>query len=167
MGEVLHRKYDKMTRSNIRGKELIAERKAKGICVNCGKEPPLPTKFKCDRCWHIYREYYKKADIKRKVAQLQHLKDKRQELKLAIFEAYGGVKCNCCGNTRKECLQVDHINGGGCKHLKSFPSNNSFYGWLKKSGYPEGFQILCANCNWIKRFVGTCDCQTYQRETIV
>jgi hypothetical protein len=26
-----------------------------------------------------------------------------------------------------------------------------FYTWLKKNGFPEGLQVLCMNCNWVKR----------------
>jgi len=26
-----------------------------------------------------------------------------------------------------------------------------FYYWLRRQGYPEGYQTLCMNCQWIKR----------------
>jgi hypothetical protein len=51
-------------------------------------------------------------------------------------------------------LQIDHIDGNGRKHRKSIGIKNggiTFYNWLIKNGFPEGFQVLCANCNWIKR----------------
>jgi len=36
------------------------------------------------------------------------------------------------------------INGGGAKHRKSLglPGGNMFYRWLKRHGYPEGYQTL-------------------------
>jgi hypothetical protein len=48
-------------------------------------------------------------------------------------------------------LSIDHINGGGGKHRKE--SNiTHFYNWLKKNNYPTGFQTLCLNCQFIKRY---------------
>jgi hypothetical protein len=46
-------------------------------------------------------------------------------------------------------LQLDHVNGGGRKHLKRIGVH--FYPWIIKNNYPSGFQILCANCNNKKR----------------
>jgi len=51
----------------------------------------------------------------------------------------------------KESIARDHINGGGGKHRKE--SNiTHFYNWLKKNNYPTGFQTLCLNCQFIKRY---------------
>ncbi|GAH04054.1 unnamed protein product [marine sediment metagenome] len=60
----------------------------------------------------------------------------------------GGIVCNHCGNTNIDVLCIDHINGCGSMHRHS--SNRAglgLYRWLKKNNYPEGFQILCWNCN--------------------
>jgi hypothetical protein len=51
-------------------------------------------------------------------------------------------------------LTIDHINGKGASERKTLGSQargNGFYYWLKNHGYPEGYQVLCFNCNWIKR----------------
>jgi hypothetical protein len=49
-------------------------------------------------------------------------------------------------------LSIDHINGGGTAHVRALGIHPSdFYQWLKDHGYPEGFQVLCMNCNWIKK----------------
>lgn len=79
---------------------------------------------------------------------------KRKEL----MNILGGPKCsnpNCLvpGGCRDErCLQFDHINGGGVKSLKGTGPINVYNYYIK---YPElarkELQILCANCNWIKR----------------
>lgn len=57
---------------------------------------------------------------------------------------YGGI-CACCGEGKYEFLAIDHINGGGNKHRKIIGHN--FVRWLKKNNYPEGFRVLCHNCN--------------------
>lgn len=30
------------------------------------------------------------------------------------------------------------------------------YSDLRKRGFPAGYQVLCANCNWSKRLKGKC-----------
>lgn len=48
------------------------------------------------------------------------------------------------------CLSIDHIKGGGNKHLKLIKGN--LYNWLIKNNFPTGFQTLCMNCQFIKRY---------------
>jgi hypothetical protein len=73
-----------------------------------------------------------------------------------VIDGYGG-KCVCCGETRKEYLSIDHINGDGNKHRKEMGfSGHQFYRWLKKNNYPKGFQVLCFNCNMGKRNFSVC-----------
>lgn len=72
-----------------------------------------------------------------------------RKLKDAAYAAYGGYRCNCCGETEEAFLSVDHVNNDGAEHRISV-SNRSIYKWLEKNNYPEGFQILCMNCNFGK-----------------
>jgi hypothetical protein len=54
------------------------------------------------------------------------------------------------GCTDKRCLQIDHIYGGGKKEIESFSSGYAYY--LNVINDETGkYQVLCANCNWIKR----------------
>ena len=72
--------------------------------------------------------------------------------KETIF-AYGG-KCKFCGFSDSRALQIDHINGGGRKEIreKFKKSSRGFLYWLKKNNFPsDEYQLLCANCNQIKR----------------
>jgi hypothetical protein len=61
-----------------------------------------------------------------------------------------GAKCARCGFTDERALQVDHVNGNGTADKKAM---NGSYGLYKAiiSGFTKPYQILCANCNWIKR----------------
>lgn len=73
-----------------------------------------------------------------------------------VIEHYGG-KCVCCGENRYEFMAIDHINGGGVQHRKSIGwSGNSIAKWLRKNDYPDGFRILCHNCNLAKGFYKVC-----------
>lgn len=59
--------------------------------------------------------------------------------------AYLGGKCQLCGFSDERALQVDHINGDGYK-------DRSHACWMAKVlREPSRYQLLCANCNFIKR----------------
>lgn len=66
-----------------------------------------------------------------------------------IFTHYGN-KCAYCGQTNQVVLSIDHLNGGGAKHLRIIGRGDQFYTWIIKNNYPKDFQILCRNCNWAK-----------------
>ena len=69
----------------------------------------------------------------------------RRQARTEAITHYGG-KCACCGESRPEFLAIDHINGGGNKHHKEI-KGMAIGIWLRKHNYPEGFRVLCHNCN--------------------
>jgi hypothetical protein len=70
-----------------------------------------------------------------------------------MFEMLGD-KCTRCGFSDIRILQLDHKNGGGVKDLKVF-GNSPFRMYRYYVGHPdeakEKLQVLCPNCNWLKR----------------
>lgn len=73
-----------------------------------------------------------------------------KRIRAATIALLGGV-CQKCSFSDIRALQVDHVNGGGTKQRKELGNNNSTI--LKKiQESPNDYQLLCANCNWIKRF---------------
>jgi hypothetical protein len=76
-----------------------------------------------------------------------------RKLRKQVMDAYG-AKCKCCGEEHDEFLTIDHIGGDGAKHRKE--TNNEVYAWLRRNGYPEGFQVLCMNCNFSIGMRGYC-----------
>jgi hypothetical protein len=71
------------------------------------------------------------------------------EARFKVFELLGKV-CKRCGFLDWRALQIDHIHGNGAAERKQF--RNSRYSQLKRvMEHPEDYQLLCANCNWIKR----------------
>ncbi|HZD34901.1 MAG TPA: hypothetical protein VE130_06820, partial [Nitrososphaeraceae archaeon] len=78
---------------------------------------------------------------------------RRWRLRTFVLEHYGG-KCVCCGETTIEFLSMDHIDGGGNYHRRQMQKH--IWNWLKSNDYPEGFQVLCYNCNLSKGFHGYC-----------
>ena len=95
-----------------------------------------------------YKKQYDARDLRRK----QTNKLGRDRLKLEVLNAYGG-KCTCCSENLVMLLTIDHINGEGTKHRNSITRNSiGLYRWLRRNNYPEGFQVLCFNCNRGKHF---------------
>lgn len=70
----------------------------------------------------------------------------------AAIEAYGGF-CACCGETERTFLQIDHVNDDGAEHRRMIKGAR-LAPWLRKNGYPEGFRVLCANCNFGRHING-------------
>ena len=55
-----------------------------------------------------------------------------------------------CGHTDPRVLQVDHLHGGGSAHRKKIGASPiTLFKAIKEN--PDQFQLLCANCNWVKR----------------
>lgn len=75
------------------------------------------------------------------------LSHQRMRNKLHAIRQYsdGSMTCSCCNESKIEFLAVDHVNGGGNKHRHSMKEN--FHLWLKKNKYPNGYRVLCHNCN--------------------
>ena len=62
-----------------------------------------------------------------------------------------GAKCARCGFKDRRALQIDHINGGGTAEKKAFGGGGRRYWKMVAERGASAYQILCANCNWIKR----------------
>jgi len=114
-------------------RDLSRRRAEAGRCKQCGKEP-RPGRKLCGECHEVRR----RSTLK---------------VKLEVMEKYGGARCNCCGESELLFLQMDHLNGNGNQHRKQEKIVTMFR-WLKKKGFPPGFQVLCANCNYGKRMTG-------------
>jgi hypothetical protein len=71
-----------------------------------------------------------------------------------------GRRCAYCGFSDPRALQIDHILGGGAKERRALNLGKWGGGsglWrlilkMSKEDRALKYQILCANCNWIKRY---------------
>jgi len=118
---------------------------ANGMCVKCGSTKAEPGKKCCPLCALNNNKATKSRDLRRKIA---------------AFAAYGGSRCNCCGEIILQFLTIDHIHNNGAEHrrlLGKRRGGSTMYCWLKRHKYPAGFQVLCFNCN-VGRSIngGTC-----------
>ena len=87
--------------------------------------------------YHAHRKHYRQI----------HLAWSRNR-RLQLIRKYGG-KCVRCGFVDWRALQFDHIVGVGVREYRR--GTSKYYRSIleDKSGK---FQLLCANCNWIKRY---------------
>lgn len=80
---------------------------------------------------------------------MQYLRD-NGGAKVVVLTYYGGGKCTCvkCGFDDIRALTIDHVNGRakGDKRVGNF-----LYLFLVRNNYPQGYQTLCFNCQWIKK----------------
>jgi hypothetical protein len=142
------------------------------ICEACNLSytPTSPSQRFCtEDCSYqhrlIYNRQYKIDNLDKARQWRQNRIDKdrrynllyREKVRQETFEAYGN-KCDCCGETEQIFLSIDHIEGGGTKHLKELGGGGYiFYLWLRRQGFPKDkFRLLCANCQVGYARGGTC-----------
>lgn len=78
---------------------------------------------------------------------------------LVVFEAKRLKKinpeldCKMCGIDDIRVLVIDHIKNDGCEERKKMSYSTFYRKILKMSAeeIAEKYQILCRNCNWIRR----------------
>lgn len=102
----------------------------------------MPYKYKKKR-----KEYHKQYS-KNNLEKFSYYNKKcSQKRRLETLLLAGGMRCKKCGFDDYRALQIDHINGGGSK-------NRLIQAKLKEDikRNPGKYQVLCANCNWIKRY---------------
>lgn len=114
------------------------------------KGKPGGRSWQCSECERAYqRQRRKQRSPKDRAEYLKQREEDSRRLKEEIIQHYGG-KCACCGEPELVFLDIDHVRGGGKSHRKIVGFGNKFYRWLKKQGWPKGYQVLCRNCNWSK-----------------
>lgn len=140
-------------------KDLMNRKKHGNVCRVCYNEKHA--EFQKKNC----REYYLIHKDKRD----KYSREKRQEnpklhnyisnrsyhkTRLEVLAHYSpDLSCVRCGfNEHISALSIDHINGNGNKMRRNLHDHGRICNWLKKNGLPEGFQVLCMNCQFIKRY---------------
>lgn len=104
-----------------------------------------------DQKYHNKHRVKRLANLKENRAYYaEYAKNYQQTARKAILEILGD-KCSQCGFNDLRALQIDHISGGGSKDRRN--GKGSYYHRMLKDleTQPNKYQILCANCNWIKR----------------
>lgn len=129
--------------------------------------------YSCKPCWNAYqcsrpkkKSYGLKHYLKKREYYIKKAQKRWQDLKFEVMYRLcnnSNPKCQCCPENILEFLTIDHVNNDGNKQRKLDKTANKICRWLKKNNYPEGFQVLCFNCNMAKGLFGKCP---HQREAI-
>lgn len=149
-------------------------------CTKCAEEKPLAQFHKhgsglraqCKICvrarnlerYHAFLKNDPASKAQRRKYSMEWHKDNKERAnkrvasdhkaqRLTCLAHYGKI-CACCGESRYEFLSIDHTHGGGSRHRKSGVSK--ICRWLIKNGFPDGFRVLCHNCNQAIGHYGIC-----------
>lgn len=108
----------------------------------------------------FYKHRYVVARVSGNTWSSEQAIDAYRSLRERVIEVLGGrcSSANCTwrnddgtyGCDVKACLQVDHVRGGGRRDKKGATL------YRKVLRDTSGYQLLCSNCNWIKR-VNNCE----------
>jgi len=80
--------------------------------------------------------------------QRERERQQNQTWRVRALMFHGGL-CTECGVNDMRVLTLDHVNGDGySKRAEGLRSIRAFMDAVKN---PEGYQVLCHNCNWVKR----------------
>jgi len=112
---------------------------ATGTC-RCGSTA-RPGKTLCEACASKYVE----SAAEWRKSNPGYYRRRSRQLFLEVLNHYGGPKCACCGETNIFFLTIDHINSDGHKQHRGDRKRLAY--WLKKNDFPDGYQVLCFNCN--------------------
>lgn len=101
-----------------------------------------------------HRLYYLKnrEEIKKKTKQYYNAWKNYNKCITISHYSNGTMCCKNCGENIIELFTIDHVNGGGHKHRKQIGQANIFV-WLRRHNFPDGYQILCYNCNCVQQRV--------------
>jgi hypothetical protein len=97
---------------------------------------------------------YQKENLEQ--TQTNHRTSHHKKRMLA-FNLLGGQCINPYGQHKEpytdlRCLQIDHIHGGGREHFRKRSTYGIIADVIKDIDRKSKYQLMCANCNWIKRF---------------
>ena len=91
--------------------------------------------------------YYKFRSSRR-----EHTNTYNHNVRYEVIKHYskGMMNCDCCAENIYNFLTIDHIN-----HKNSYKGDHNIklsggfllVNWIRKNNYPEGFRVLCYNCN--------------------
>lgn len=140
-----------------------SRRTNRNVCIHCHR------KYMCNyRREHIeaFKAYQQKTELTMSAERKLRRKRRRQlssrryfeKLRDELIEAYGGC-CECCKETNKEFLSIDHIYSDGRHEQKilGIHGGRVLYWNLRKRGFPKDrYRLLCYNCNLSIGHYGYC-----------
>jgi len=115
-----------------------------------------------ERNRQFYKEYIQRPGVKERLNKLSN--EERKKVKYEVLYHYSKKLsnsdipcCNCCGeHDFLIFLTIDHITDRKNTTHKKGLGGDKIYRYLRRNGYPAGYQVLCVNCNSAKSDSGIC-----------
>jgi hypothetical protein len=141
---------------NSKSKNLAAAkarflaRRSMKLCYRCDSPlwSELPKSGLCEKHYEM---------LKDQINATQPAKILALRIRVMTHYCGGPPFCQClgCRTTYIGFLQMDHVAGDGATHTYTGKfsgktikyTGTALLKWIEKNNYPEGFQVLCANCN--------------------
>ncbi|MDO9574127.1 MAG: hypothetical protein Q7I94_03950 [Candidatus Contubernalis sp.] len=114
-------------------------------------------KAKAKRRRELHPDYLKNYLKGWRKTHPNYFRSRQEKLKTEVLTHYGNnrLACVACGFSDIRALSIDHINDNRAEERRKLGRNflapQTFYNWLKQNGFPEGYQTLCMNCQFIKQ----------------
>ena len=145
---------------------------AKKWSLEYNRRPEVKERLKKSR-----KEYRERPDVKAKTKQYhkeyrekhgpelnERIKKDNLKVKEEVLGHYSKKLsnsdvpcCNCCGEHEFLIfLSIDHITNRKNVTHKKGDAGQTLYRYLRRNGYPSGYQVLCINCNSAKSDSGIC-----------
>lgn len=111
------------------------------------KAKQAAARYRADRIRVLERnaQWIAANELRYRSKQKETVRKRRAERRALVLEHYGSC-CACCGETEPLFLTIDHIDGSGNEHRREIGKTDMWL-WLLRQGFPDGFRILCYNCN--------------------
>lgn len=154
-----HPRSAKAIASKVAARKLTRQsQRDAGLCNSCPAKA-CPGKRACPKC--AARQRQKIAEMRADPEYMARTRRwnnaARRRLRREVFDAYGGPVCLCCGEEHFEFLTIDHIEKPSEESkVFGYRSGTGFYQWLRNQGFPEGYRVLCLNCNFAIGHYGYC-----------
>lgn len=145
------RTYQKIWREKNR--ERLRNYQREWYAKNPERMREIKRKWKKENPWYN-KKYY--AENKETIAK--KTKNRNEKLRTDALMVYskGEMKCMCCGEKNIEFLTIDHMRNAPHVRDNSKRGGREIFRWLKDNNYPDGFRVLCMNCNWARGKYGYC-----------
>ena len=139
--------FNKVENKNVIMKEMTQAQKERNYRH---RNHPAKARYRL-----THKEYYAERQnvyaLKNPIKVRSAQRTWRARVKKATYILLGG-KCIKCGFADSRALQIDHVNGGGWKEIKTIKGSYALFVLNSLlAGEKNKYQLLCANCNWIKR----------------
>lgn len=116
--------------------------------ITCSSQCEKVKKFNYNKNWN--RNHPEKTTVYKSNYRI----NLRMEIIKILGERCSNPNCEVPGGMRdSRTLQIDHVNGNGNLEISKFNNLSSYYFFIlnKIREGSKDYQLLCANCNWIKR----------------